>query len=86
MPLSSEERMCQLSGGVVRGVCKMGVQRVREGSEAFLSSCSGHVEQWMCFDPPDEYRPFVVMEALIALAKVAQLIHQATPDLCLGKS
>lgn len=27
--------------GVVCGLCKVGVQRVREGSEVCLSSCSG---------------------------------------------
>lgn len=35
--------------------------------------------------PPGEYRPTVVMDGLIALVKVAYLIHQATLDFCLGE-
>lgn len=51
----------------------------------FVFRAGNTLSSRQCFDPPGEYRPFVVMGGLIALAEVAQLIHQATLDLGLGK-
>lgn len=52
----------------------------------FVFRAGNTLSSRQCFDPPGEYRPFVVMGGLIALAEVAQLIHQATLDLGLGKA
>lgn len=69
------------------GICKVEAQRVRGGSVSFFVVGAGDTlsNEWVAFDPPGEYRPLMVMDGLIALVKVAHLIHQATLGFYLGE-